>query len=134
MSRKIIRYKIVGWKRDKEIRHKRGYHTYSDVIFGWVAWIWVSISDFFAEYLHLLSWLVLKFKNHDFSPPPRIRLGPSAGAEALGPSRMRGGGEKWWFLNFKTNRDKRWRYSAKKSEILSQIHATQPKITSLYVW
>ena len=70
MSRKIIRYKIVGWMRDKEIRHKRGYHTYSDVIFGWVAWIWVSISDFFAEYLHLLSWLVLKFKNHDFTPPP----------------------------------------------------------------
>ena len=36
---------------NEERWHKRGYHMYSDVIFGWVAWIWLSISDFFAEYL-----------------------------------------------------------------------------------
>ena len=31
--------------------HKRGYHMHSDVVFGWVAWNWLSIFDFFAEYL-----------------------------------------------------------------------------------
>ena len=39
-----------------------------------------------------------------------------------------------WFFNFTIHRDKKSRYSAKKSELLSQIHATQPKITSLYLW
>ena len=37
-----------------------------------------------------------------------------------------------WFFNFTTIVKTKSRYSAKKSEILSQIHATQPKITSLY--
>ena len=80
------------------VKLERGYYTDSDVFLADSVDL-ADISDFFADYLHLLSRLVLKFKNHHFSPAPRIRLGPSASAPAsapaLGPSRMRGAGEKW---------------------------------------
>ena len=59
---------ILQWESLYEVTwvscHKRGYHTHSDVVFGWVAWIWLSISDFFAEYLDFFSRWVVKLKKH----------------------------------------------------------------------
>ena len=103
--------------------HKRRYHTHSDVIFGWVAWICLSISDFFAEYLDFVFTMGGKIENSHGGPPP----GPRGSAPASVPRFA-------WSSNFASDREKTSRYSANKTEILSQIHATQPKITSLYVW
>ena len=42
------------WKRKEwEIWHKQLYHMYSDVIFGWVLWIWLSSWHFFLSILIL---------------------------------------------------------------------------------
>ena len=57
-------------------------------------------------------------KSHGVRPP-----GPRGGAEAEGRREF----------SILPSIVKKSRYSAKKSEILSQIQATQPKITSLYV-
>ena len=81
--------------------HKRRYHTHSDVIFGWVASICQSISDFFAEYLDFVFTMV--------AAPV-------------------------WFFNFTTHHENNVKILSKKVEILSQIYATQPKITWVCVW
>ena len=63
---------------NEENWHKRGYHTHSDVIFGWVAWICMSISDFFAEYLDFVFTMGGKIeKSHGGAPP-----GPRGSAPA----------------------------------------------------
>ena len=122
------------------------YYTDSDFFFSDSVDL-CDISDFFADIVTFCrDWFwCLKIMNICISQvfgwaqvPERKRLtskrGVEAGAGALGPSRMLSECEKRWSSNLKTNRDKKWRYSAKMSEILSQIHDTQPKITSLYVW
>ena len=37
----------------RNLGHKRAYHMYSDVIFGWVLWIWLSSWHFFLSILIL---------------------------------------------------------------------------------
>ena len=49
---------------NEERWHKRGYHMYSDVVFGLIAWISLIIGDFLAEYLDFFSPWVVKLKNH----------------------------------------------------------------------
>ena len=70
---------------NEENWHKRGYHTHSDVIFGWVAWICLSISDFFAEYLDFVFTMGGKIEKSHGGPPPGPRGGAEAGAEPRGP-------------------------------------------------
>ena len=97
------------------------------------------------EYLGLccwVSWLLFTMggkieKSHGGAPPgPRGRA--EAGMRRGAPNGGRSGAPRarWcapvWFFNFTTIVKTKSRYSAKKFEILSQIHATQPKITSLY--
>ena len=68
--------------------HKRRYHTHTDVIFGWVAWIWLSISTFLLSILTLFSWCVIKLKNHT-GAHRRARgapLRPPFGASRLSPA------------------------------------------------
>ena len=118
--------------------HKRGYHTHSDVIFGWVAWICLSISDFFAEYLDFVFTMGRKIeKSHGGAPPGPRGSAPASDRRFAPLSGLRSAPRvrrcaPVWFFNFTTIVKTKSRYSAKKSEILSQIHATQPKITSLY--
>ena len=47
------RYYITAWHGIMWIRwwHKRAYHMYSDVIFGWVLWIWLSSWNFYLSIL-----------------------------------------------------------------------------------
>ena len=45
----------------------------------------------FCWYRHLLSWLVLMFKNHEYLHQPSIRLGPSAGTETADLEARSGG-------------------------------------------
>ena len=51
------RYYITAWHGIMWIRwwHKRAYHMYSDVIFGWVLWIWLSSWNFYLSILILFS-------------------------------------------------------------------------------
>ena len=114
-------------KEIKEVLQKRGYHTYSDVFF------------FLAEHLGFFCWvfstfvsIVFKFKNQNFALPPCIWLGPSASSPLHLPIRTRVGGDKCWFLNFKTNRDKRWIYQ-QNSPRYQPIQGYQPQKRSLSV-
>ena len=78
-------------------------------------------------------------KSHGGGP-----AGPRGGAEAGERSEATNGGRSgaprarrdphMWFFKFELPSRKTSCYSAKKCEILSQIHVTQPKITMLYVW
>ena len=45
----------VGLHLNAQFWHKRLYHMYSDVIFGWVVWIWLSILHFVLNILILFS-------------------------------------------------------------------------------
>ena len=104
---------------NEENWHKRGYHTHSDVIFGWVAWICLRISDFFAEYLDFVFTMGGKIeKSHGGAP-----LGPRGGAPAsdrrFAPrSGLRSAPRARrctpvWFFNFTTHREKKARHQQK---------------------
>ena len=43
----------LTWEDVKRWGHKRAYHMHSDVIFGWVLWVWLSSWDFFLSILIL---------------------------------------------------------------------------------
>ena len=111
-------------KEIKEVWHKRGYHTYSDVIFGSVAWIWLSISDFFAEYLDFVFTMGGKIEKLHAGPPP----GPRGSAAALGP----GGGPPCDFSIFppivKKSQD-----ISKKVRDIRQIHAISQKNVAICI-
>ena len=92
---KIWIYQVLDWSRGRLGLAERCYNTYSDIIFGWVAWICLSISDFFAEFLTLFSRWVVKLKNHTefqrralgapLRPPIVASLLSTASAPPLGP-------------------------------------------------
>ena len=58
--------------------HKRWYRTYSDVVFGLVAWIWLSISNVL---LSILKFFTIGFKIWwgRLSPASAPPLGPGKG-------------------------------------------------------
>ena len=93
------------------IGHKRGYHTYSDVVFGWVAWICLSISDFFAEYLDFFTMDGTIEKSHG-GAPPGPRGSARAGVRREAPHSGRSGAPRArrctsvWFFNFTIHREK----------------------------
>ena len=129
--------KIVGWKRDKRRWHKRVYHTYSNVIFGWVAWICLSISDFFAEYLDFFTMDGKIEKSHGGAPPgPRgsapasvRRFAPHSGLRSAPRARRC---TPVWFLNFTTHREKKSRYQQKSPRYQAYARYQPKKRRYLY--
>ena len=105
---------VIRSSCEREFWHKRLYHMYSDVIFGWVVWIWLSISHF------VLSILILKRRTEPEAEP----RGPS-GLVTVPPTTPG---------KFETDGENKIKIFRTNCEILSQIHTTQPKITSLYMW
>ena len=52
--------------------HKRRYHMYSDVIFGWVLWIWLSSWHFVSDILIFFA-IAWKFAGGHAEPPLPLR-------------------------------------------------------------
>ena len=115
---RISGMKIIPWVIESRLQvcvgYKRGYNMYRDIIFGLVAWICLSISDFFAEYLDFFTMDCKIEKSHGGAPPePR----GSAPASLRPPLRCSGpAAHPCWFFNFTINREK-VKISIKKSEI-----------------
>ena len=97
--------------------------------FFWlITWIWL-ISRTSLLITWCFSWFDFKFENQVWGSrrargaerrPERSPEGPSGSPHLI--------------FKFEIKSRKTSCYSAKKCEILSQIHVTQPKIMMLYVW
>ena len=102
---------LYTYQNMKRWGHKRVYHMHSDVIFGWVLWIWLSSWHFF---LSIFIFFVIARKTKG----GRSRFAAEAKT-----------------LNFVLRAiTKKIKILRKKCQLLSQIHNTQPKTTSLYIW
>ena len=71
--------------------HKRHYHMYSDVIFGWVVWIWLNSWHFVSDSLIFFLAIAWKFAGRHAGPPlPLLR--PSSALRASSGLRSGNGG------------------------------------------
>ena len=59
----------LTWEDVKRLGHKRAYHMHSDVIFGWVLWVWLSSWDFFLS-------IFILFRNGRAAAATRRRCKP----------------------------------------------------------
>ena len=118
--------------------HKRGYHMHSDVVFGWVAWIWLSISDFFAEYLDFVFTMGGKIKKSHGATPAGPRGSAPASVRRFAPlSGLRSAPRARrctpvWFFNFTTPREKKSRYQQKSQRYQAKARYHPKKRRYLY--
>ena len=99
---------------------------YSDVIFGWVAWLCLSIWDFFAGYLDFFSRWVVNFKNRSGVHRRALRasLRPLCPAGPAMHTRV--------ILKFTTHREKN-KDMGKTIPNIRQSHAISQKNVAIYI-
>ena len=108
---------------------------YSDLIFGWILWIWLSSWNFFLNILILFSQslenVIFSFFKSSLENLPGVVVG-------LRPPRIPRQIFKRTFKNenitFSSNSENKIKIFRQKFQLLSQIRNIQPKITSLYIW
>ena len=117
--------------------HKQRYHTHTDVIFGWVASIWLNISTFLLRILTFFSWCVENWKITQAltAGPSGLRSGLLSALRASLRPPLRSSGpavSPRRFFNFTTHHEKTSRYLQKSRE--SAKFTLSAKKTSVFIY
>ena len=112
--------------KEREIWHKRLYHMYSDVIFGWILWFWLSSWHFYLSILILFRDRLENLPGDPRRPffrecagPPLPLLRPSSALRASSGLRSGNGGPACLPANFQA-------IAKKNQNIRNKVPTTQP--------
>ena len=129
--------------KERGIWHKRLYHMYSDVIFGWILWFWLSSWHFYLSIL-----ILFRDRLQNLSGDPRrpffrgVRRAAVAAAPAVvgasrllrPPQRQRRPGVPTHICSQRPVFTESHFTQPKQSNLLSQNEFTQPTETPLCLW